>query len=81
MLTLTCPVKDWMRRALDEAEQASDPICRACALRGLGEISAGRGDFHAAREHFTASAAAFRAGNSERGAAQVGALRAGLPSL
>lgn len=73
--------EDWMRRALAEAEQAADPVCRGCAQRGLGEISAGSGDFHAARQHFTASAAAFRAAGNEHGAAQVEALRAGLPSL
>ncbi len=73
--------KDWMRRALDEAAQAQDMMCRGCALRGLGEIQAQSGDYQAAREHLSASATAFRAAGEERGAAQVEVLRAALTSL
>lgn len=60
-----------LNTALDYGNQADDPMCRGCALRGLGEIAEALGDREQARAHFLASASEFHAVDEEKGAEEV----------
>lgn len=60
-----------LQEALTLGERGEDAMCRACVLRGLGEVARRQGRDEAAREWFRQSATAFRQAGDERGAADV----------
>ncbi|MBZ0292665.1 MAG: tetratricopeptide repeat protein [Anaerolineae bacterium] len=60
-----------MMEALDYAEAGQDPVCKACALRGMGEIHLARQNKQQAQDYFAQSAAAFRMVGDDKAALQV----------
>lgn len=60
-----------MVEALQYAEAGQDPVCKACALRGMGEIYLTQQKKQQAQNYFAQSAAAFRIAGAEKAALQA----------
>jgi tetratricopeptide (TPR) repeat protein len=63
--------KSLLDESLRMADLAQDPICRACALRGLGEVALKQSHPQQARTYWQESQDAFREGGDEKGADEI----------
>ena len=63
--------KDRMETSLSYAEQADDPVARACAHRGLGEIALALGQNQAAQHAFQTAVLLFEQAGDAVGAAEI----------